>query len=658
MQRHNDGVQPMSLTPHAPTVARPLYRCMQRLKEAEAAAKPWAQKAMTKIYWSETWVHIKHEARHYWQATKLLAADARIASRLLFKSVGGVDLSRRERRQFVRTVSDLLRVVPFSAFVIVPGAELLLPFVIKIFPSMLPTPYRDAKVEGKKKRVELRVKLEMAKFLQETIDEMALQQKGSRKAGKNQFEGSHGLAELATVFKEGRTHARDIPTTELLKFSSLFSDTLTLDKLSHPQLVALCKLLLLPTYGASGVLNFQLRMKLRELHADDLLIQRDGVESLTVKEVQEACHARGMRALGVSEEGLRERLNQWIRLHVVEKVPSSLLLMSRVLYLPETLTPEAQIATVLDNLPENIKDEVQVTAAETEAVFVDPEARLAVLESEEALIKEEREEKEALKAHEEEKQKERERKKQDAEMEEQLRAARPGCENENEVWDKEPSVHGKTLSAQALATAPLPADDDAEEEQLVSREELKELTETIFEDNMERGAVDSLKEEISGQESKLDSLQAEPDLVGMVVPKGSRVLLKQLKRLVADVDSSIKQSEERHDASHDLGIVEIDINKDGLVSVEELVMVFRNLLHSTDPEKDAKLRTLAQMLDFDDDGIVKVGTLNKMFTLVLEEGAATVTINGLRRVVETITKEELADDKEQHRTRKSESPRL
>ena len=38
----------------------------------------------------------------------------------------------------------------------------------------------------------------------QTIDEMALQQKGGAKTGASQFEGSHGLAELAKVFKEVR----------------------------------------------------------------------------------------------------------------------------------------------------------------------------------------------------------------------------------------------------------------------------------------------------------------------------------------------------------------------------------------------------------------------------------------------------------------------
>jgi LETM1 and EF-hand domain-containing protein 1 len=56
-------------------------------------------------------------------------------------------LSRRERQQLVRTVSDLFRLVPFSFFIIVPFMELALPFFIKFFPNMLPSTFQDTTKE-------------------------------------------------------------------------------------------------------------------------------------------------------------------------------------------------------------------------------------------------------------------------------------------------------------------------------------------------------------------------------------------------------------------------------------------------------------------------------------------------------------------------------
>ena len=56
--------------------------------------------------------------------------------------IRGTELSRRERRQLVRTVQDVLRIVPLSIFVIVPFMELLLPFALKLFPNMLPSTFQ------------------------------------------------------------------------------------------------------------------------------------------------------------------------------------------------------------------------------------------------------------------------------------------------------------------------------------------------------------------------------------------------------------------------------------------------------------------------------------------------------------------------------------
>jgi len=56
---------------------------------------------------------------------------------------------------------------------------------------------------------------------------------------------------------------------EILKFSQLFEDEITLDNLTYDQLRALCRLVDLPTVGTSYFLRFQLQMKLRQLEADD-----------------------------------------------------------------------------------------------------------------------------------------------------------------------------------------------------------------------------------------------------------------------------------------------------------------------------------------------------------------------------------------------------
>lgn len=130
------------------------------------------------------------------------------------------------------------------------------------------------------------------------------------------------------IFVQIRDSGQQASTSDIIRFSKLFEDELTLDNLSTPTLKALCRLLLLQPIGSSNFLRFQLRMKLRQLMADDKvmqvlawlvsvmvctpeqMIQREGVESLNVAELQAASQARGMRALGMPEARLRSQLAQ------------------------------------------------------------------------------------------------------------------------------------------------------------------------------------------------------------------------------------------------------------------------------------------------------------------------------------------------------------
>ena len=75
---------------------------------------------------------------------------------------------------------------------------------------------------------------------------------------------------------------------------------------------------------------------------------------MTVEELQAACRARGMRAYGVSEQRLRSQLSQWLDLSLNERVPPSLLLLSRALYLPENLPTSDQLKATISRLPDAV----------------------------------------------------------------------------------------------------------------------------------------------------------------------------------------------------------------------------------------------------------------------------------------------------------------
>jgi hypothetical protein len=111
-----------------------------------------------------------------------------------------------------------------------------------------------------------------------------------------------------------------VSKTHLLKYIKLFEDDLTLDNLTIAQLRPLCRILqvkIVP-FATPDLLRFHLNLRLRELRADDKLIMHEGgVDTLTVERLMEACRERGMRAMGMSEQRLRQQLTQWLELSQV-----------------------------------------------------------------------------------------------------------------------------------------------------------------------------------------------------------------------------------------------------------------------------------------------------------------------------------------------------
>lgn len=106
------------------------------------------------------------------------------------------------------------------------------------------------------------MKLEMAKFLQETIHETALEHKDQEKSTKAE--------EFAKFFDRIREKGDEATTEDIMRFAKLFEDDLTLDNLPREVIVAMCRLLDIGTYGLPPeFLRFQLRMRLRNLRSDD-----------------------------------------------------------------------------------------------------------------------------------------------------------------------------------------------------------------------------------------------------------------------------------------------------------------------------------------------------------------------------------------------------
>lgn len=582
------------------------------------------------------------EVKHYYHGFRLLFIDFRVCARLLWQVLNGKSLMRREQKQLVRTTADLFRLVPFLVFVIVPFAEFLLPVALKLFPGMLPSTFQEEDKEKEKLRKKLKMKLEMAKFLQDTIEETALQRQDATGESVHDFVG---------FMEKIRTSGVQTSNEEILKFSKLFEDEITLDNLSYQQLSALCKLLEVTTsVGPSYFLRFQLEMKLRQLEADDKMIQKEGIDSMAVWELQEACRQRGMRSFGVPEERLKLQLTQWLDLHLNHKIPASLLLLSRTLYLPETLSTEDQLKATLSTLPDAMAEEAKVKILEVSGDRVDNKSKLEIIKQEEEMIQQEKAELE--KQHKEEEQKKAKAREAKAKLEaeaaaapkmlpEQVAEQTPAAPSaETEIPDKEVLFDKATLiDAQAL-----------EKEEIHSKdlEQIEDILEHVADKQMEMKKqveeLEALKEDFIEYKENLGELQGVMEqsggsVAGLKESKSAERLSRKVSKMIEQMDMAVKDlaaqkaalmddikaregsvqqtsAQEKDETARKQILEQITEKRDNLITISDLILSIQKLQNISD---SAKIEKIAKVLDADQDGIIDYSNAMEVIDLLSKE---------------------------------------
>ncbi|CDO92528.1 unnamed protein product [Kluyveromyces dobzhanskii CBS 2104] len=325
------------------------------------------------------WAKVKHEAQHYWDGTKLLGLEIKIATRLVMKMSAGYELSRREMIQLKRTTQDLVRLVPFSAFVLVPFAELLLPIALKLFPNLLPSTY-----ESKKDK---QTKLES---LRKTRSVMS----GFIKENKSHFKPNNITEDQKLVFNSFYKHVRETGEPEsreqLIQVARLFTDDTVLDNLTRPYLVAIAKYINLQPFGTDVMLRYRIRYKMLELKKDDLAIYYEGVESLDAIELRTACASRGIRNLNVEESILRDNLRIWLNMRLKDKIPSTLLIMATAYTYGDIGSKKTlydALCDVLSGIPDELYHEVKVNIVEESSAT--NKSKMAQLKEQMEIMKEE-----------------------------------------------------------------------------------------------------------------------------------------------------------------------------------------------------------------------------------------------------------------------------
>uniref|UniRef100_A0A671XLR4 Mitochondrial proton/calcium exchanger protein n=1 Tax=Sparus aurata TaxID=8175 RepID=A0A671XLR4_SPAAU len=563
------------------------------------------------------------EIKHYYHGFRLLWIDTTIAGRMLWRVLNGHPLSRRERRQFLRTCADVFRLLPFLVFIIVPFMEFLLPVALKLFPNMLPSTFETQSKKEERLKTELRVKLEMAKFLQDTIEEIALRNKAAQ---------GNVTEEFSTFFQKIRDSGERPSNEQILKFSKLFEDELTLDNLTRPQLVALCRLLELQSIGTNNFLRFQLIMKLRAIRADDKLIAEEGVASLNVNEVQAACRVRGMRSLGVTEERLREQLVQWLELHLKQQIPTSLLLLSRAMYLPDTLSPADQLKTTLQTLPEMVTKEAQMMVAEMELSKVDNKTKLETTLREEEAIRQDNKDREMERLA-------------DA-AEKAARVTEEELELEAEPKKADAAAHSETLRDTAPVLEGIKGEEITKEEIDMLSDACSKLKEQKRLLTLEKEELEELKDDVQEYNEDLEEIKKELSKTGqekaIEESKASQRLSKRVNRMIGRIDKIILELEKDKvilDGQMDSGTT--PPVGENLISIDELISVMRQI--QSIPEH--KLQSIADALDDNKDGKIDIDDVIKVVELIDKEDLD-ISTSQVADIMVMLQKEEKLMEKE------------
>ncbi|CAL1537685.1 unnamed protein product [Lymnaea stagnalis] len=606
-------------------------KTVKALKDSAKVAKPEGQDVVPAK--TTLWQKFVGVCKHYYHGFRLLAIDIQICSKLLWQLLNGKSLTRREYNQMVRTTADMFRLVPLLVFIIVPFAEFLLPFALHFFPNMLPSTFKetDEKVEKEKSKKTLKAKIEMAKFLQNTIKESAVQAKKQDGQTAQSF---------ASFLDKIRNEGIKPNTKDIMKFAKLFEDEITLDNLSRQQLRACCIMLNVTPIGSDALLRFLLQMKLRGLRADDKMIQKEGIESLSISELQSANRARGMRALGVPEERLREQMRQWLQLHLEEKIPTSLLLLSRALYLPETLSPEEKIGATITQLAVTAADEAKVKVAEMSGEIVDNKTKLEIIKHEEAIIAAEKEQlAKEIKAIEE----------QNVRDMAEAKAAETAMVSHLNMDDTARTLETSRDEilidhAQAIQTSPSEnfKQDKAAEITAQDLDEMESVLEEIAKErriNIEQDALKGLKDEVSEYKEDLEDLKDVAVVCGaeqkeLGESKAARRLAKKVERMISSLDTVVEGlQEEKSHIQEKISKVEktleveqgananqsqeaIDKYKSNIITINEMMEALKRLKKVP---SDSKLRRIFQVLDQDKDGNIDINDALKVLELLSQE---------------------------------------
>ncbi|KAF9107886.1 hypothetical protein BGX27_008550 [Mortierella sp. AM989] len=222
----------------------------------------------------------------------------------------GRQLTRREFQLVHKTEIDLKRLIPFGLVFVL--ATEYIPLIIIFAPQLIPsTCVTPSQLEGRRKKIH-----EKRSVMTEKLIRL-----NRREINKESLASYHSFITIAKRYGEGFDYSM----------------------IDREHMASFCKFMGLSGFGPKFMLTKRLDKHMNYIRQDDLLLQNEGLESLTFSELQLANEERGMRSLEVSKEHLEKSLAYWLKVSLSKDatVPPSLLVFSRMFLLHSTFKSDA-----------------------------------------------------------------------------------------------------------------------------------------------------------------------------------------------------------------------------------------------------------------------------------------------------------------------------
>ena len=372
-------------------------------------------------------------------------------------------------------------------------------------------------------------------------------------------------------FRKIRNTDENPTPDDVVRVAKLFDDDVTLDNLTRPQLVSVSRYMQLSAFGTDNYLRFQIRHALNRIRQDDYAILREDTQSMSTAELQAACQSRGIWTHKLDKEQLRESLDEWLHLHIREKISGTLLILSRAFYFVGHLDTANQsyhymqikgLEMTMSSLPDSLLNETELHYSKEAATN---KQRLEVLQEQEELIEDEAEQEEDHKAAREE-----ERQRKDAERQRE---------------SAEAALASRIVPRPA---GPKPDLDDAR----MTPEQLHELGEAL--------SILSAKSSVLRERQELaEMMQSLPQEEHETGEESGQIksLYRRIRSMLERIDKQLEEFD--HDVGGRMNLIEA--SSTGKISVDDLEQALRMIKHR--PDEDS-LQKIVDKLDVDLDGLV------------------------------------------------------